>query len=279
MNILTFDIEDWYCFDNISRDMEWSKFTPRIAENTSRILDELERRNLRGTFFCLGWLAKYHPDVIRNIANRGHQIGCHSYQHELATRFDKQSFYIDTHRAISEIEHVIGKKVELFRAPAFSVTRKNLFVFEVLHELGITTDCSIFPALREYGGMPDCSATSPVMIDYQGIQMKEFPLNIYKIGGRSLVFSGGGYFRIFPYVIIKHLTQRSEYVMTYFHPIDFDSNPPPMPQLPKLRQWKNTVGHKSSFIKFQSYLNDFDFISIEQADDLMNWKSCKTIYL
>ena len=96
MNILTFDIEDWYNCDFISGDFDWDKHEVRIYQGVDRILEELEKRNQKGTFFCLGWLAEKHPDVIRSIQKQGHHIGCHSYQHELSFRFDEKTFKVDT---------------------------------------------------------------------------------------------------------------------------------------------------------------------------------------
>ena len=92
MNILTFDIEDWYNCDFISGDFNWDKHEVRIYQGVDRILAELEKRNQKGTFFCLGWIAERHPDVIRSIQKQGHHIGCHSYQHELSFRFDEKTF-------------------------------------------------------------------------------------------------------------------------------------------------------------------------------------------
>ena len=145
MNILTFDIEDWYCHDVESGNKDWGKLECRIYEGVDRILDSLDERNLKGTFFIVGWLAENHPAVIQKIANAGHQIGCHTYQHDLLTTFDKKALFEDTKKAKSLIEDVIGKEINAFRAPAFSITKDNLFAFDVLGELGFTIDCSIFP--------------------------------------------------------------------------------------------------------------------------------------
>jgi peptidoglycan/xylan/chitin deacetylase (PgdA/CDA1 family) len=87
MNILTFDIEDWYNVDFISEDFHWDRHEVRIYEGVDRILERLEKDKIKATFFCLGWLAEKHPEVIRRIDSMGHHIGCHSYQHQLAFRF------------------------------------------------------------------------------------------------------------------------------------------------------------------------------------------------
>ena len=92
MNILTFDIEDWYNCDFISGDFDWDKHEVRIYEGVDRISNELNKRGLKGTFFCFGWIADKHPDVLRSIHNKGYHIGCYSYLHELSFRFNVKDF-------------------------------------------------------------------------------------------------------------------------------------------------------------------------------------------
>ena len=100
-----------------------------------------------------------------------------------------------------------------------------------------------------------------------------------KVLGRNVVFSGGGYFRLLPYCIINQLTKKSDYVMTYFHPSDFDLDQPKMKYLPKLRQWKNGVGLKGAFNKFRKYLDDFEFVNIDEADGMVDWNNSRRIVL
>jgi polysaccharide deacetylase family protein (PEP-CTERM system associated) len=279
MNILTFDIEDWYCHDVISRNVDWDNYEVRLYEGVEKILVALSERHLHATFFCLGWVAEKHPQIIRDIAGQGHQIGCHSYQHELASYFTEAQFREDTMRAKNAIEDVIGRKVELFRAPAFSITKLNLFCIDVLAELGFTTDCSIFPATRDYGGMPSYGTAKPSIIEHNGYKLKEFPIAPMSLFNRQVVCSGGGYFRLFPYWLIKKFTEQSDYVMTYFHPSDFDPDQPKMDWLPMLRQWKNSVGLKGAYRKFLRYLDDFDFVNIEEADKTIDWQNSQIISL
>ena len=279
MNILTFDVEDWYNCDFISENFDWSKYEVRIYDGVERILNELERQNLKGTFFCLGWLAENHPRVIKMIKDGGHQIGCHSYQHQLSTRFNPQTFREDTHKAISLIEDVIGEKIECFRAPGFSITEKNPWAFEILHELGIKYDSSVFPAHHDYGGMPNYGESRPSIISYDGVEIKEFPINIRKVLGHNLVFSGGGFFRLFPYFFIKNWGKEAEYMMTYFHPRDFDPEQPVIKELPRMRRFKSYVGLKTSFAKFQKFLSDFDFVNIAQANLLIDWSKAHVVRL
>lgn len=272
MNILTFDIEDWYNCDFISGDFDWKRHEVRIYDGVRRILDELDKRNLKGTFFCLGWLAENHPLIIKEIADKGHEIGCHSYQHELSHRFTPEEFIADTLKAKTLIEGVIGKPVKIFRAPGFSITKNNTWALKALADMGFEYDCSIFPASHDYGGMPSYGDGVPKLINLgNGILIKEFPINIKKVAGKNIVFSGGGFFRLFPYWLIKRWAKGCDYMMTYFHPRDFDTGQPLVPNLPLIRRFKSYVGIKGAFKKFQHLLNDFDLVNVAQADKCIDW--------
>ena len=280
MNILTFDIEDWYNCDFISGDFDWNKHEVRIYEGVGRILNVLDTRGLKGTFFCLGWLAENHPSIIKEIADRGHEIGCHSYQHELSHRFTPEEFIADTLKAKVLIENVIGKKINIFRAPGFSITKNNTWALKALVDMGFEYDCSMFPAPHDYGGMPSYGGGVPKLIDLEdGRFIKEFPINIHQTVGKNMVFSGGGFFRLFPYWLIKSWAKKSEYMMTYFHPRDFDAGQPIVSGLPLMRRFKSYVGIKGAFRKFQKLLDDFNFVNVAEADKLLDWDNVPTLKL
>ena len=249
----------------------------RIYEPLYKLLDVLDDNHVKGTFFCLGWLADHHPDVITEIAKRGHELGCHSYQHQLAFRFDREGFKADTYKAKSLIEDLTGKEVLSFRAPSYSITPANKFCFDVLVELGFKYDCSVFPTARECGGYPEYGEGKPGIIRCPNGDLKEFPMNTYKVLGKDIIFSGGGYFRILPYSWIKYMAKRSDYVVSYFHPSDFDPGQPKMKQLKLTRQLKNELGLKGAFKMYKRYIEDFDFITIGQADEQMDWSKAKII--
>ena len=164
MKILTFDIEDWFhILDNPETNNveEWTNLPSRIEEGVDRILNRLEITNTRATFFCLGWVAEHYPHVIKNIAKRGYQIGTHSYAHPLAYTQTKSDYEEDLKKSIYLIEDLTGKKVSLYRAPGFSITKENLWTFEIMHNNGIDLDCSIFHAGRAHGGLPEYHEASP----------------------------------------------------------------------------------------------------------------------
>ena len=278
MNILTFDIEDWYNCDFITPDMNWEQYEVRIYEGVDKILEELDQRDIKATFFCLGWIAENHPEVVRKIHRNGHHIGCHSYKHELAFRFDRKGFAEDTKKATILIEDLIGEKINAYRAPGFSITEKNVWAFEVLAEFGFEYDCSIFPAAHDYGGFLSYGTAEPAILKLQNnMQIKEFPMNTKHILGRQLVFSGGGFFRFYPYFLIKEWSADSKYLMTYFHTRDFDPGQPMLESLPAMRKFKSYVGLSTAFSKFQNLLTDFEFLSIEEASKKINWEETRIV--
>ena len=178
MFILTFDIEDWFhLLDNDSTltDRQWGRFAPRIEQNTDRILKLLSAKNVRATFFCLGWIAKKHPHVIKTIHAAGHEIGSHSYSHRLIYKQTLEQFRQDTLRSIDVLENLTGTKVRAYRAPGFSITSRNPWAFEVLAENGIEIDSSVFAARRAHGGFADFGFGRAHPNRASGIRLKEIP--------------------------------------------------------------------------------------------------------
>ena len=282
MKILTFDIEEWFhLLDNDSTKSikQWSNFDSRIRIGMDLIYDILEKTEKSATFFVVGWMAEEYPEIIREISDRGFEIASHTHLHQLAYKQDRKVFYNDVEKSIKTLEDCTGKKVSSFRAPGFSITKNNKWAFEILHELGITKDSSVFPASRAHGGLPSYKVAIPSIIDYNGIKLKEFPINTHTILGKPFIFSGGGYFRLLPYKTIENWTIQSNYVMTYFHPRDFDSEQPIVPGLSLPRRFKSYVGIKNCKPKLEQWLNDFDFIDLNQADQLIDWDQVPVIKL
>jgi peptidoglycan-N-acetylglucosamine deacetylase len=278
MNILTFDIEDWYNTDFKISNSKWDQYEVRIYDGVERILEELAERDIKATFFCLGWIAKKHPRIIRWINDHGHHIGCHSFKHELSHHFDRNGFKKDTEKAKKLIEDVSGGAVNAFRAPGFSISERNMWAFEVLTELEFRYDSSIFPAKHDYGGFRAFGKPTPALVKVpNGAIIREFPMNTAKILGQDIIFSGGGFFRLLPYWLIKRLAKESEYMMTYFHPRDFDPDQPILQSLSLRRRAKSYVGLSTSYPKFKQLLNDFSLISVEEADTLIDWSRVQII--
>ena len=283
MNILTFDIEDWFhILDNPSTQTvsHWNNFPSRIYKGMDTIHNILFKTdNPRATFFVLGWIAEKYPKLVREISERGYEIGSHTHLHQLVYNQDQKTFRNDVEKSVKTLEDCTGKKVRSFRAPGFSITERNKWAFEVLYELGIEIDASVFPAGRAHGGLASYKQAKPSILKYNGIQLKEFPINTHQFLGKPIIFSGGGYFRLLPYSFIKSWSSSSDYVMTYFHPRDFDYQQPVVPGLSLPRRFKSYVGLKKCKPKLVRWLNDFDFIDLQQANKKINWAKTPIVNL
>ena len=201
MNILTFDVEEWFhILDNESTksEKEWANFSYRIDANMDRIFQLLDKHNQKATFFCLGWVARKFPHIIKKIDSLGYEVATHSDLHQLAYEQTEVDFKEDLKRSIGAIESITSKKVITYRAPGFSIKKENKWAFESLAEEGIEIDCSVFPAKRAHGGFEEFGYAEPTYINMNGNRLKEFPINLYSLFGKNLIFSGGGYFRLIP---------------------------------------------------------------------------------
>ena len=274
MNILTIDLEEWFhILNNPTTDNEssWDNFEFRLRENLDRVLNLLNDSDNIATFFCLGWVARKYPDIVKEISSLGHEIGSHSNAHQLIDRHDRNFFRNDLEISIKLLEDITGKKVISYRAPGFSLVENTMWAFEELVRQGIEYDCSIFLGNHSHGGRIKSFGLYPSVINIEGKKIKEFPVNSFKFLNKEVPFSGGGYFRLLPYQIIKRLMRISEYNMTYFHPRDFDKEQPIIKDLSYYRLFKSYYGLKSSFPKAVKFLNDFDFVTVSQADKLIDW--------
>ena len=282
MNILTFDVEEWFHlldFDATRGEDQWCNYEVRIYENVERILKLLEETNTKATFFIIGWVAKTYPDLVRKIAEK-YEIGSHTMTHQLVWQQSPQEFRNDVEASVKLLEDITGQKVTSFRAPGFSIRESEKYAFEILHELGITTDCSVFPAQHAHGGMPSYTEPVPSIIKYNGVQIEEFPVTYKNIVGKHLIYTGGGYFRLFPYPLIKKWSKESDkYLMSYIHPRDLDGGQPVLEGLPLARRFKSYVGVKGAEKKLRNYLTDFDFMDIQSARKIIDWDKVPVVEL
>lgn len=282
MNILTFDVEEWFHlldFDDTRSEEQWTKYEVRIHDNVSRILDILEESNTKGTFFIIGWIVKTYPELVRRIAEK-YQIGSHTMNHQLVWQQSRAEFRKDVSNSIKLLQDITGKEVKVFRAPGFSIRESEAWAFEEIHNLGIEYDCSVFPAAHAHGGLPSYSEAKPSIIRHMGAEIKEFPVSIKTMLGKHIIFSGGGYFRLFPYTLIKRWSKQSpEYLLSYIHPRDLDAGQPMLEDLPLARKFKSYVGLKGAEHKFRKYLRDFEWCDVSQANTHIDWSKAPVVNL
>lgn len=290
MNILTFDVEEWY-LEKVFNGNHSERY--RVFDTyLDKILDMLEERELVGTFFCVGGMGRDFPHVVKRIAERGHEIGCHSDVHTWLNKMTPEECMADTVKAVDSLEQCIGNKVKSYRAPAFSIDGNNPWAFEVLAGCGIERDASIFPAQRDFGGYAGFGHKTPVLVRSNGIELKEFPVCTDRLLGQDIAYSGGGYFRFFPLWYVRREMKRSAYSMTYFHISDLVPGPEHIMSKEKYEEYfkepgtllsrykryiKSNLGKKRAFGKLKNLLNTTEFLNLKQADDSLNWTKVPVI--
>lgn len=288
MNILSFDTEEWYLEKILhgGRKKKYDEYDTYL----DKILSTLDANNQKGTFFCVGKLVTDFPEVVRKIADKGHEIGCHSNIHTWLNKMTEKEMMRDTRDAVSALEDVSSQKVLSYRAPAFTIGEKNKWAIEILRECGIERDASIFPAKRAFGGFDAFPADNPVIIDYYGTSIKEFPICLTKICGKQLAFSGGGYFRFFPYNFIEKVMKGRDYNICYFHIGDLiykkEMFKTEYEEYYKeaytmknrlIRYIKSNLGTEGAFDKMVKLLNSQEFINLEMADNLIDWSKAQVV--
>tara|TARA_A100001015_G_scaffold48648_1_gene53757 strand:- start:867 stop:1724 length:858 start_codon:yes stop_codon:yes gene_type:complete len=279
MRILTFDIEDWFHLlehPASANFKNWKTFEWRLREGVEGVLDILDGTAHKATFFCLGWVAEEFPEVVREISGLGHEVASHSMYHELVHEHSPKSFAADLTRSKQILEDISGVEVTAFRAPGFSITSECPWAFDEILSAGYSVDCSIFPASRSHGGLREGFLPNPSMISLDSGNLKCLPMNTVPSVFGDFVFSGGGYFRLLPSWYLRYKFRTEPYVMTYFHPRDFDANQPIMKGLSLRRRFKAYVGIRGAKQKLRGIVAENSFMSVSEAVDHIDWLSVPT---
>ncbi len=261
-NLFSIDLEDWFhILDHAAAPKldRWSTQESRVEENTQTLLDELDRADVRGTFFVLGWIAEHHPQLVQRIADAGHEIASHGYAHGLVYEQTRDAFRDDIRRASDAIEAASGIRPCGYRAPGFSIRADSEWALDVLAEEGFDYDSSIFPAEHAHGGLPGAEALPTILPN----GLREFPVSTVDMGFRRVAYLGGGYLRLFPAPLILYWAReqrtRDESLVLYLHPRDIDLEQPRL-DLGMLRNFKSYVGLRGCLGKVTQLLGEFDWV-------------------
>ena len=274
-NILTIDVEDWYMDTDISM---WDLYEDRVVQCTQKVLDILDETNTKATFFVVGYVAERYPELVKDIRDRGHEIGTHGYSHTPITRQTPLEFEEDLLKSIRILEDMTKEKVKGHRACQFSITEETSWAIDILKKNGLKYDSSIFPVKTHLYGVPDAPwypyhiSSSNIKIDNASEKdFLEFPLSVYRIPilRKNIPIAGGFYLRFFPYWFIKYaltkINKMGKPVIFYIHPWEFD---PKQPKIKELK-WYHYYRLCSTEKKFRKLLSDFEFTSIERWLELL----------
>ncbi|MDX2507510.1 MAG: DUF3473 domain-containing protein [Gammaproteobacteria bacterium] len=264
-NALTVDVEDYFhvsAFANSINRKDWDNQPLRVEKNTQRLMDLFDEAQVKATFFVLGWVADRNRGLIKEIAQRGHEVASHGYSHQLVYKQSQQVFREETIRSKLLLEDIVQAPVRGYRAASYSITKDSLWALDILAEAGFDYDSSIFPVRHDRYGIPGAVEIPHVLKTPKGHSLVEFPLSTAKIFKYKLPVAGGGYFRLYPYALtragLRQVNSRQQPFIFYLHPWEID------PDQPKVEAgWFSRFRHYNNLDKceprLQRLMKDFQF--------------------
>jgi len=269
VNAMSIDVEDYFhvsVFDGIVPRSSWADMESRVVSNTDRLLDIFDEFEVRSTFFVLGWVGERHPQLVKRIAERGHEVASHGYAHRLVYDQTRAAFRDDVRRAKLLLEDASGRPVVGYRAPSYSITPRSLWALDVLIEEGYQYDSSIFPIRHDRYGIP-VSDRRPYRIDRKSGALIEVPGSTTQVASVNLPVAGGGYFRILPYWWtrwgIARVNEREQRpAVFYLHPWEIDPEQPRLHagRLSRFRHYRNLHDTEN---RLRQLLSDFRFDTMQ----------------
>jgi polysaccharide deacetylase family protein (PEP-CTERM system associated) len=267
LNALTIDVEDYYmvsAFADRIRFADWGDHESRVERNTHKILALLNERDVKATFFVLGWVAERFPALIREIQSGGHEIASHGYNHRLIYHLSPQEFREDLKRSCGVLEGLTGASVLGYRAASYSIVQRSIWAIDILIEEGLVYDSSVFPVYHDRYGIPGAKR-HPHVITRPGGSIIEFPPATMKIGRQVFPVAGGGYLRLLPISLTRHAIRRlnkkeKQIAVVYLHPWEIDPDQPRMQGSLRSRL-RHYINLRSTLPKLGALLADFKFDS------------------
>lgn len=268
-NALSVDVEDYFqvaAFAKTVSMKKWDSYESRVSRNTNELLDLFDKNNIKSTFFVLGWVAERHPELVREIAKRGHEVASHGYSHQLIYKQTPAVFREETRRSKEILESLIQDEVLGYRAASYSITNESIWALDILAETGFKYDSSIFPIRHDRYGIPGARTEPHILKTESGNTLVEYPLTTKQIFGYKLPAAGGGYFRLYPYFLTRYLLSSIEKETTkpfifYLHPWEIDPGQPRIDAslLSRFRHYNNLDQCKN---RLKKLLADFNFTTV-----------------
>jgi len=248
INGLSVDVEDWFhvgAFEDVIARGSWDGLTDRIECNVSRILEMFDEAQVKATFFTLGWVARRHGPLMRRIADAGHELASHGWDHARVFTMDRARFSDDIAKARATIEDAAGVAVTGYRAPSFSIDQRTPWAYMVLAEHGYSYSSSVAPVAHDHYGWKEAPRFAFRPLPWS--DLLEIPVTTAEFAGRRLAAGGGGFFRVLPYAFsrwaIRQVNRRDgRSAIFYFHPWEIDPDQPRVAGAPlksRLRHYTN----------------------------------------
>ncbi|HET9387907.1 MAG TPA: XrtA system polysaccharide deacetylase [Gemmatimonadales bacterium] len=269
----TIDLEEYFqvaAFKPFVSHADWDRLESRVAGQVADLLDLLARHDAGATFFTVGWLAERQPQLIRAIANAGHEIASHSWDHARVTDQTPAECRASIRRTKQVLESITGSPVLGFRAPNYSILPGTEWALDILIEEGYQYDSSLFPVRRP--GYGYASATpDPHWLTRPAGRLREFPPATLRVAGMRLPAAGGAYFRLFPYALVQTALRQCERRGVpgtfYIHPWEIDTDQPRL-AVPRLTRLRHYGGLRRTVPRLTRLLQEFRFTSIRTGAKL-----------
>lgn len=277
INALSVDVEEYFHATNLepfAPPRRWHTLPSRVENSTRRVLDLFAKCNTKGTFFILGYVARRHPSLVKEIAGAGHEIASHGYGHRLAFSQTPKAYYRDVHRTKRLLEDISGTEVLGYRAPSFSITHANPWAYDQLLRAGYRYDSSIYPTWHpRYANLN--RSPEPERIVRTGGQLKELPLAVAclpLVGGHHvrIPVAGGAYWRLFPRPLVAwglgRINEREGRSFTcYLHPWELDNDQPRFPKMGYLTRVRHYGGVAAFDKRVEWFCRKFKFAPIAEV--------------
>jgi polysaccharide deacetylase family protein (PEP-CTERM system associated) len=279
--ILSFDVEEHHRIEaaaGLALDPALrAHYCARLEPTMRWLLEQLDRFAIRATFFIVGEIARHNPGLVRAVHRAGHEVASHGWDHQRVHNLTPASFRADVQRSIDALQQVTGEAVVGYRAPTFSIVRETAWAIDVLAELGLLYDSSIYPVRHDRYGVPG-APRSPFFARGRQHALLELPPATLRLLGMNLPVGGGGYFRLLPRFVLNSAIQqmnrdcRPPVVMLYFHPWEFDPRQERLP-LSGLNWLRTYVGVYRSRGRFASLLPKHAFLRAKEVASLLHTHS------
>jgi peptidoglycan-N-acetylglucosamine deacetylase len=269
LHALTIDVEDWYHPELVRSCVSPDECVAQARATLQPVLELLERRRVKGTFFVVGEVAQSCPQIVRDIVGRGHELACHGFTHKPLWDLTPSSLAQELDDYALLMREIMGPGTRLvgFRAPTFSLDARTAWAVDVLLDHGYRYDSSVFP-MKNYlygvAGAPDVpyriSSTDVSRPDPAG-RLLEFPMTVYRVAGLHIPVSGGAYLRALPMPILQACLRQvggKRPIVVYVHPWELTQATPQvrMPFWSRLVTYYNRRGALS---KLERLMQQFDF--------------------